>query len=233
MRLAMKRVQPWICAQCGERIEEQLTTCWNCGTGKDGLPPEDRQGFKFAKEMLVIPPAPSSNISSPPPAADLSPDHKHTFDLLYQSDELKELLQYTPSSTRPMAWSTFWISLGLVFVTLAIIGRFESTATVVLIVLGAYPLIIGMYDLMKFGASPLKRLPAIVIHKSKKVYPGYKRGGSGGAILLVFIETRDGHMQHYHVSLKLFLKIEQEDIGIAYIRGEHILDFKKITLRET
>jgi hypothetical protein len=131
-----------------------------------------------------------------------------------------------------MAWNAFWISLGLVLVTLAIIGRFESTVTAVLILLAAYPLIVGFYDLLKFGASPLKRVPGIVVHKSKKVYAHGERGTSG-AMFLVCIEMRNGHLRDYHVSPELFLTLEQDDIGIAYVRGNQMLDFKKITLKET
>jgi predicted amidophosphoribosyltransferase len=24
---------PWICGQCGEKLEPQFTTCWRCGAG--------------------------------------------------------------------------------------------------------------------------------------------------------------------------------------------------------
>jgi hypothetical protein len=218
--------QPWTCSQCGQQIEEQLSTCWNCGTGNDGSPPNDEQGFRFARNRLLVPP--TTDTDSPSTAADLSPDHKHAFDLLYQSEELEDLLRYTPSSIKPKVWSTFWISLGLLLIALAIIGRLESPAGAVLIILGAYPLLIGLYDLFKFGMSPLKRLPGIVETKTKKNHLGYEHSGSGGTVLLVKIETQDGHSFCFNTSLEVFSKVEQEDVGIAYIKGDRMLDFKKI-----
>lgn len=31
-----KEVTAWICPKCGEHIEAQFNSCWNCGTGKSG-----------------------------------------------------------------------------------------------------------------------------------------------------------------------------------------------------
>ncbi|UCD00245.1 MAG: hypothetical protein JSW66_10250 [Phycisphaerales bacterium] len=224
----MSHARPWTCAQCGEQIEGKLSTCWNCGMGKDGAPPEDLPEFNFVKKTRTVPPDSSPDPTSKP----LLADHKHAFDLLYESDELEELLRYRPSSTRPMAWNVFWMSLGLVFVTLAIIGRFESNVTAVLTVLGASPLMFGLYDLLKFGTSPLKRVPAIVVDKSKKVYAGGELVG-GGTILMVSIESRNGSVHHYQVGLELHLNVEKNDIGVAYIRSGQMLDFRKATLAET
>ena len=86
------------------------------------------------------------------------------------------------------------------------------------------------FDLLKFESSPLERLPAMVVDKSKRPYAGGDLM-SGGVILLACIETRDGDTQYYHIGLKLFREIERGDMGVAYTRGEHMLDFKKIALK--
>jgi len=229
MGLIMRNVHPWKCTECGERVEGKLATCWNCGAGKDGSPPQDRPEFNFMKKTRTVPPASSSDATSPPVPA----GHRRAFDLLYESDELEELLHRRPSSTRPMAWRMFWMSLGLVLITLGIAGKSDSEAAAALIVLGAYPVIVGTYDLLKFRFASLTCLPAVVAYKSKEVNPEYVDAGSGGAAMLVCIETRDGNRQEYNVRLELFDEIEQEDIGVAYIRGRHIIDFKKVALDET
>jgi len=225
----MSTFQPWTCARCGEQIEGKLATCWNCGTGRDGAPPQDQPEFNFMKKTHTVPPATSFDATSPP----LALDRKHAFDLLYESDELEDLLRHKPSGIRSTAWRTLWMSLGLVLITLGIVGKSDSEAAAALIVLGAYPVIVGTYDLLKFRFAPLKCLPALVAYKSKEVNPVYVDGGSGGAAMLVCIETRDGNRQEYNVSLELFDEIEQEDIGVAYIRGAHMLDFKKVAFDET
>ena len=30
----------WKCQKCGEEIEDTFDACWNCGTGRDGAPPQ-------------------------------------------------------------------------------------------------------------------------------------------------------------------------------------------------
>ena len=180
-------------------------------------------------DHLLIPPD-FSKTEPTFPTPDFSSDHKQDFDLLYRSEELEDLLNYRPPSKRPVIWSVFWILLGLVLIAPAVIARMESSARSVLIFFGLFPLIIGIYDLLKFESSPLECLPAIIIYKSKKPYTAPELMG-GGVILLVCIETRDGQVRHYHVNLSLFKQIEQEDIGVAYVRDNHMLDFKKIMLK--
>jgi hypothetical protein len=36
----------WVCASCGEQVEEQFAACWNCGAAHDGAPPSDPQPFQ-------------------------------------------------------------------------------------------------------------------------------------------------------------------------------------------
>lgn len=224
MGLTMSNVPRWTCTQCGENVGGELAACWNCGYGKDGSPPQDRPEFNFMKKTRSVPPVSSFDATS----QSLSASHKHVFDLLYESDELEKLLHRRPSGVRSMGWSTFWMSLGLVLITLGIVGKSDSEAAAALIVLGAYPVIVGVYDLYKFRFQPLKCLPAIVADKSKQIPVGCDEDDSPSAVLLVYIETRDGNKQEYKVSLELFNKIEQEDSGVAYIRGEYMLDFAKV-----
>jgi hypothetical protein len=179
---------------------------------------------------LLVPP---DDLESEPASRtpDSYPDHTQAFDLLHQSKELDVLLSYTPSQKRPAAWNVFWILLGVVLVFLAAAGGVGSTAACVLVLLGAIPLVTGVSDLLKFESSPLDRLPAVVVDKVEKRYAGLDLMG-GGVILRACIETRDGDIQYYHVGLRLFRQIEREDIGVAYVRGGHMLDFKKVTLEE-
>lgn len=224
--MIMGNVHRWTCARCGEEIDGSLAVCWNCGAGKDGLPPQDQPEFNFMKKTRTVPPDASFDATAPP----LTADRKHAFDLLYESDELEDLLLHKPSGTRSPAWRTFWMSLGLVLITLGIIGKSDSEAAAALIVLGAYPVIVGTYDLLKFRFAPLRCLPAIVAYKSKQVSSGQTEDDGGKALLVVCIESRDGSKQEYNASLELFERIEQEDIGVAYLRGRHILDFEKVAL---
>lgn len=35
----------WKCSNCSTEVEGDLDSCWKCGTGKDGSPPEDPEAF--------------------------------------------------------------------------------------------------------------------------------------------------------------------------------------------
>jgi hypothetical protein len=200
----------------------------NIRSGKKWVSKLTRYFHRNDDHLLTRPDFSNTEPTFPPP--DFHSDHKQDFALLHRSEELEDLLNYRPPSKRPVIWSVFWILLGLVLIAPAGIARMESSARSVLIFFGLFPLIIGIYDLLKFESSPLERLPAIIIYKSKRPYTAPELMG-GGVILLVCIETRDGQIRHYHVSLRLFKQIEQEDIGVAYVRDNRMIDFKKITLK--
>lgn len=51
----------WRCNQCGSEVEGDFLTCWNCGYGQDGLPPENQEGFEAAKRDIQDQPEETEN----------------------------------------------------------------------------------------------------------------------------------------------------------------------------
>ncbi|HEV2799815.1 MAG TPA: hypothetical protein VGW12_04925 [Pyrinomonadaceae bacterium] len=50
----------WKCENCGAEVENNFNSCWNCGYGKDGIPPENRRSFEDARiDVQSSLPAPS------------------------------------------------------------------------------------------------------------------------------------------------------------------------------
>jgi hypothetical protein len=37
----------WKCENCGAEVENNFNSCWNCGYGKDGVPPENGLAIGF------------------------------------------------------------------------------------------------------------------------------------------------------------------------------------------
>jgi hypothetical protein len=60
----------WECQNCGSQIKsDHLLSCYNCGYGKDGTPPEDIQVFEEAKRVTPSPPQYSEGQFVPDQAA--------------------------------------------------------------------------------------------------------------------------------------------------------------------
>ncbi len=39
----------WKCENCGAEVENNFNSCWNCGYGKDGVPPDNGRLFEDAR----------------------------------------------------------------------------------------------------------------------------------------------------------------------------------------
>jgi hypothetical protein len=42
----------WKCRNCGADVENNFNACWNCGYGKDGIPPENGDLFEDARRAV-------------------------------------------------------------------------------------------------------------------------------------------------------------------------------------
>ena len=43
----------WKCKKCGEENEDSFESCWNCGTGYDGVSPTNPQEFEEIKDEVI------------------------------------------------------------------------------------------------------------------------------------------------------------------------------------
>jgi hypothetical protein len=50
----------WNCQKCNEEIEDTFDVCWNCGTSKEGIIPEDIDEFKKIKKEIAKELAPTN-----------------------------------------------------------------------------------------------------------------------------------------------------------------------------
>jgi len=52
----------WKCTNCGADVENNFNDCWNCGYGKDGIPPANEDLFEDVRrdvQSSLPPPAPA------------------------------------------------------------------------------------------------------------------------------------------------------------------------------
>ena len=41
----------WSCKKCGAEVEDELALCWQCGTGRDGMPPPEGWRSELADRL--------------------------------------------------------------------------------------------------------------------------------------------------------------------------------------
>lgn len=76
----------------------------------------------------------------------------------------------------------------------------------------------------RFKATPIQRLPAIVLDKRTEVSSGdYTH-------YYVTIGKRDGGRQEYSAEGDLYGMVSKDDRGVAYIKDTSLLDFRRLAL---
>jgi hypothetical protein len=165
----------------------------------------------------------------------------HDFSALRKSRELQELLVFTPSALRARAGQTFVTIFGLVFTSFAVFfivmakrmgapGIFRFFPMIFVLV-GVAMLVGGLRGLVRLAASPLERLPAVIVGKRQH----YDRDseGSGSTTYYVTIQTEDGERKEHLVEGRLYGEVDEGDAGVAYFKGGFLLDFKRVRVSKT
>ncbi len=174
-------------------------------------------------------------------AGDLSPELSHDLRALARSSELQGLLTYTPSSVRARAGQAILMVFGLVFTSFAvffIVMAKRSGAPLIFrlfpmifVLVGAAMVIGGLRGLVKLASSPLERLPAVIVGKRQHYSSNSK--GSGSTSYYVTIQTEDGERKEHLVQGRLYGEVERGDVGVAYLKGGFLLDFRRVRVPKT
>jgi hypothetical protein len=152
------------------------------------------------------------------------------------SRELEELLRYTPSSTVAGAGQVALVVFGSVFTAFALFFIVTSRRGGAPLFFQLFPIIFllvglamvggGIRGLVKLSTSPLERLPSVVAGKRQE-YSSSSRG-SGSTSYYVTIETEDGQRKEHPVRGRLYGEVQRGDVGVAYVKGGFLLDFKRV-----
>jgi len=107
-----------------------------------------------------------------------------------------------------------WLGVGVAFIIGAIITR-----SVGLVFFGLLIAVLGGLGLLSLAKLPIRRIPAVVAGKGEHI------AGAGGYYTLT-IETANGRRETYSAPRSVYVKAKKGDMGIAYIKGGFLLDFK-------
>jgi hypothetical protein len=158
-----------------------------------------------------------------------------------QGRELEELLRYTPSSMGVGVSRVVMTVFGVVFTAFAIFfitlskrggaPGFFQLFPLIFVFVGLLMVIAGLRGIVKLAASPLERLPAVVI--GKREHYSSNSDGSGSTSYHVTIEVEGGERKEHQVRGALYSSVERGDAGVAYLKGGFLLDFRRVRIPRT
>lgn len=197
------------CPSCGAIVEPAEVRCAQCGRTISQL------GVASAGQEPLSP--------------ELSP----------HAAELEELLRHTPSAAPKLVQFVLTIVLGVAFTGFAIFFIVSSRRSGAPVIFQVFPVIFvlvgmamvagGLRVLVRLTTSPLLRLPGVVLGKREE---RSRASESSSTTYYLTIKSDDGREKEYPVSGRLFSKHERGDVGVAYLKGGCLLDFKSLQLRE-
>lgn len=165
-----------------------------------------------------------------------SSDQLEKLGILRELEGLDELLRHTPSGYRWASASLAKAAIGLIIIVMAIVtvflfkflGSFLQFVLAFFYVLGGAGMIVGgLSCLAELAESPLERLSAVVMGKieSPTRIPGIQ---SHHLALLTSTQGKKA----VRVRGALIKQLQKGDAGVAYTKGDFLLDFKQVTVPE-
>lgn len=152
------------------------------------------------------------------------------------STELRDLLNYIPSSLPARTGQVVMIVFGLVFASFAVFFIVMASRMGAPLVFRLFPVIFlivgigivmgGISGLARLTGSPLERLPSVVVGKRQDYDTDSK--GSGSTTYYITLQTEDGNRKEHLVPGKLYGELGRGDTGVAYLRGGFLLDFRRL-----
>jgi hypothetical protein len=173
----------------------------------------------------------------PPAAAHAAPRAPTVAELLAGVErypEFQKWMAWTPSDLGVRVRLGLAMSFGIFVLVAAIALLFaavpkEPAAVVISVVVLTVGLAITLTAGLRatsFARARLQRVPALVVDKRTKVSGG-GNNSSASTTYYATLEQVDGLREEYEIDSKLSGSIAQGDIGLAFLRGGMLLDFKR------
>ncbi len=179
-----------------------------------------------------------------PPVPVQSPPSRHDelearFDALLAHPALERAKRKRPSGARVQAGNGLRTVFGLVFaavggtIGLAALGNgapgFFALIPLVFVGFGLWMAIKSAGKAASFAGARLRHLPALVAGERTEVSGG-GQNSSATTTYFATIEFATGRRDEYEVHARLSGRLAPGDMGIAFIRGGHLLDFDRVAV---
>lgn len=176
----------------------------------------------------------------PEPVAPIAPsrygDLGSRFRALDSHPGLGELMAYAPSGASTMLGYAFLILFGFIFggIGFAVFLGFASGPggavalfPLLFVLIGVGISIGGLVKIVRFSNAPLRREPACVTGERTQVSGG-GRNRSASTSYYVTLEFPDGRRHEYRTKGSVVGEVSEGDLGMAYLRGGYLLDFRRV-----
>lgn len=200
------------CASCSGTLSHEMTECPYCGAVRADAP-----------------------IASPPPSSPTPPTVEERLAAIREQADFATWMRHSPSMTGHVAGTGVAVVFLVVFIGVAIFmtTMFQMAPAP----MSYFPLlfvafgIFGLFSVLKksasFAKSPLERTPAHVLDERVSVSGGGKNSSASTAYY-VTLTREDGNRQEFQTTGKIAGVITRDDVGVAYVKGEHLLDFRRV-----
>jgi hypothetical protein len=206
----------------------QARTCASCGAP----PTEESQRFcGFCGAELPALPAPQTVVVQGGRWGDL----EQRFRNLAEHPSMEELLQHTPSSAGRAMGLAGRAALGVAFMVIAgftttFFMAFAGPLAILpmfFLGVGAVVTISSVFRSAKVTQAPLRRVNALVVDERIRVSGGGEHS-SATTTYHATIQDPEGHRAEYLVDERIASAITEGDMGVAYLKADHMIDFVRV-----
>jgi len=173
---------------------------------------------------------------APLPARDLTIDER--FEALARHPDVPRILASpAPSGAGEIAGGVGGAVFGIIFAGIAVfIMSIASSAeapaffmifVLIFIVVGVLAAGGSLFKTAKFASAPLRKLGSLVADE-RTVVSGGGKDSSASTTYYVLLQFRDGQRAEYRAPDRVAGKVAPGDLGIAFLRGNVLLDFRRV-----
>ena len=203
--------------------------CPNCGAAVARI---DSRFCEFCGHELPRPTA-RPTVSPPSPYGDL----EARFAALQQHADLQRLMMMAPRMAGIGCGMVFTIGFFILFVgaslfMFTVIGATGAPGFLRLVplffsVAGVAAAIAILRKMGNFSRAPLQREPALVAGERTEVSGG-GRDSSSSTDYFITLEFPGGRRREYTTQGKVVGKVSEGDLGVAFLKGDFLLDFERL-----
>jgi hypothetical protein len=202
------------CGGCGARVtKDEARFCDYCGAELPRLAPE------------------------PPRERSGSERFEDAFAALAEHPEYERLLAFTPSTSKVTMGYGCGAAFGVLFavVSLVIMGGFQKAGApfpfsmfpFLFVGIGIFVVVFSLSRAAKFSKAPLGRRRARIAGERTRVSGGGENS-SASTSYYVTLEYESGRREEFSTSGKVVGEVSEGDMGIAYLKGGHLLAFERL-----